>query len=326
MIGRYPTPVERLAALSTDRCQLWVKRDDQTSDVYGGNKVRKLEHILEAARKKDARRILTFGTAGSHQALATAVHGVRAGFEVAAILTPQPRTSYAVDVLRAGLAAGLDPIPARNFATVPWVLARVLRRGDYVVDPGGSSVTGTMGYVDAAFELEEQVRSDVLPRPDAIVVALGSAGTTAGLLVGSVALGLATKIVGVRIVGAALMGSQRALWLASRAAQKRGLAVSVRALANSLVVERGYLGQGYGYPTPVGERASEIARGQGLVLDPTYTAKTFAAALQLVANAQFRNVLYWHTLSSNALSASLESAAALPPELDRLFVEASEPH
>src|SRR5579859_2441360 len=318
MIGRYPTPVERLETLSTDRCQLWIKRDDLTSDVYGGNKVRKLDRILEVAQKKGARRILTFGTAGSHQALATAIHGVRAGFEVAAILAPQPRTAYAVDVLRAALAAGLDPIPARNFARVPWVLARALRRGDYVVDPGGSSVIGTTGYLDAAFELEEQVRSGALPRPDAIVVALGSAGTAAGLLAGSVSLGLATKIVAVRIVGAALMGSQRALWLASRAAQKRGLAVSVRALAQPLIVERGYLGQGYGYATLVGDRAAEIARGQGLVLDATYTAKTFAAALQIVAHAQFRNVLYWHTLSATPLAPLLARASPLPPELDRL--------
>jgi D-cysteine desulfhydrase len=324
VIGRYPTPVERLDALSTDRTELWLKRDDRTSDVYGGNKVRKLEHILEEARKKGARRILTFGTAGSHQALATAVHGVRAGFEVAAILTPQPRTDYAVGVLRAALGAGLEPIPARNFAAVPWVLARALRRGDYVVDPGGSSVTGTTGYVDASFELEEQVRSGALPRPDAIVVALGSAGTAAGLLVGSVSLGLTTKVIGVRIVGAALMGSQRALWLASRAAQRRGLAVSVRALASSLSVERGYLGTGYGYATPVGDRAADIARGQGLALDATYTAKAFAAALQIVANAQFRNVLYWHTLSGTPLSTLLERAPTLPPELDRLFVDTPE--
>src|SRR5438128_3131560 len=81
VIGRYPTPVQRLDDLSTSSSELWVKRDDLTSDVYGGNKVRKLERILEAARAKGARRIVTFGTAGSHQALAMTVHGRRAGFE-----------------------------------------------------------------------------------------------------------------------------------------------------------------------------------------------------------------------------------------------------
>jgi 1-aminocyclopropane-1-carboxylate deaminase/D-cysteine desulfhydrase-like pyridoxal-dependent ACC family enzyme len=320
VIGSYPTPVQLLTGLSTSGSELWVKRDDLTSEVYGGNKVRKLERILDTARARGARRLLTFGTAGSHQALATAVHGRRAGFEVAAILAPQPRTSYAVDVLRAGLAAGLRPLPAASFAAVPWVLAREIRRGDFVIDPGGSSVEGTVGYVDAALELEEQVRTGALPRPDAIVAPLGSGGTAAGLAAGIVELGVATRVVGVRIVGPALIGKQRALWLAHRAARRRGFAGPLASLARTLDVERGYLGRGYGYATDAGERASSAAKREGLALDVTYTAKTFAAALDLVASSRFRTVLYWHTLSSTPLAPLLEGAPALDPKLDRLFV------
>jgi len=40
--GTYPTPVERVETLSTRSTDLWIKRDDLTSDLYGGNKVRKL--------------------------------------------------------------------------------------------------------------------------------------------------------------------------------------------------------------------------------------------------------------------------------------------
>src|SRR5262249_26683941 len=134
VIGTYPTPVQLLAKLSTPRSELWIKRDDLTSDVYDGNKVRKLERILEAARQRGARRLLTFGTAGSHQALATALHDRRAGFEVAAVLAPQPRTNYAVDVLRAGLAASLRAVPASSLATVPWHLVRTRKRGDFFID------------------------------------------------------------------------------------------------------------------------------------------------------------------------------------------------
>jgi len=200
VIGRYPTPVQHLAGLSTPRTELWVKRDDRTSDLYGGNKVRKLEHIFEAARAKGARRLLTFGTGGSHQGPATAVHGTRAGFEVAAILTPQLRADYAVDILRAGLAAGLEVIPASSVATALFVFARTRRRHDFVIAPGGSSLAGTMGYVDAALELGQQVKEGALPEPDAIVVPLGSAGTAAGLLVGLAALGFATKVISVCVL------------------------------------------------------------------------------------------------------------------------------
>jgi len=251
--------------------------------------------------------------------LATTVYGRRAGFEVAAILTPQPRSEHAMQSLRAGLAQGLRAFAAPSIAALPIVFARVLRRRDFVVEPGGSSVAGTLGYVDAALELGEQIRAGELPNPDVIVVGLGSGGTAAGLLAGSVGSGLSTKIIAVRIVSPALMGRQRTLWLALRAARRRGFAVGIAALARGLEVERGYLGRGYGYPSRDGDRAMEVAAPAGISLDTTYTAKTFAAVLDIAQKGRFRNVLYWHTLSSAPLAPLLEGALELPPELQRLF-------
>jgi 1-aminocyclopropane-1-carboxylate deaminase/D-cysteine desulfhydrase-like pyridoxal-dependent ACC family enzyme len=251
------------------------------------------------------------------------VHGRRAGFEVAAILTPQLRADYAVDILRAGLAAGLEVLPASSVATAPFVLGRALRRHDFVIEPGGSSLAGTMGYVDAALELGQQVKEGALPEPDAIVVPLGSGGTAAGLLVGVSLLGLATKVVGVRIVHPALMGRQRALWLARRAARRRGVTVGARALASSFEIDRGYLGLGYSYPTREGERATDRAARENIRLDPTYTAKTFAAVLDVVASGRFRRVLYWHTLSSASLAPLLAEAPKLPRAFERLFHDPS---
>jgi 1-aminocyclopropane-1-carboxylate deaminase/D-cysteine desulfhydrase-like pyridoxal-dependent ACC family enzyme len=332
VIGRYPTPVQRLSSLSTDDGELWVKRDDLTNDAYGGNKVRKLEHILERARQRSARRILTFGAAGSHHVLATTLHGRRAGFDVAAILTPQPRSEHAVGNLRVALSLGLEPIRAPSMALAPVVLATVVRQGDFVVGPGGSTLDGTLGYVDAAFELAEQIEDGVLPVPDAIVVALGSGGTAGGLLAGmtgakpagapSASLGPSlqeTRLIAVRIVSPVLMGRQRALLLAWRAARHRRLDVSWNDLAARLVVEPNFLGGGYAQATAAGDRATDLAERAGLALDSTYTAKAFAAALDLVEKARFPCVLYWHTLSSARLEPMLEGAPLLPAELARLF-------
>jgi D-cysteine desulfhydrase len=205
-------------------------------------------------------------------------------------------------------------------ATVPWALARTLRRGDFFVDAGGSSVEGTVGYVDAAFELEEQVRSGALPRPDAIVVPFGSAGTAAGLAVGIAELAVPTRVVAVRIVGPLLMGKGRGLGLALRAARRRGLGAALPSLARTLEVERGYVGRGYAYATEAGAHAAATAAREGLSLDATYTAKAFAAALHLVESSRFRRILFWHTLSATPLAPLLEGAPPLPPELDRLFV------
>jgi 1-aminocyclopropane-1-carboxylate deaminase/D-cysteine desulfhydrase-like pyridoxal-dependent ACC family enzyme len=311
-----------------------VKRDDLTNDDYGGNKVRKLEHILVRARERSARRIVTFGAAGSHHVLATTLHGRRAGFDVAAILTPQHRHVHAVDNLRVALSLGLEAIRAPSMALAPVVLPTILREGDFVVGPGGSTLDGTLGYVDAAFELARQIDDGEMPVPDAIVVALGSAGTAAGLLAGIAGCNpegvssssslplpslLATRLVAVRVVSPVLMGRQRVLLLAWRAARRRPLAVSWGDLAARLVIEPGFLGAGYGQATAAGDRATDLAEREGLDLDPTYTAKAFAAALDLVEKARFERVLYWHTLSRAPLEPMLAQAPPLPAELDRLF-------
>ena len=92
-------------------------------------------------------------------------------------------------------------------------------------------------------------------------------------------------------------------------------------LGARLTLDSGFLGGGYGKATAAGDRAIELAKGEGLVLDPTYTAKAFAAALDRVESGRFARVLYWHTLSSAPLEPMLAGAAPLPPELDRLFTE-----
>ena len=191
--------------------------------------------------------------------------------------------------------------------------------------PGGSTLHGTLGYVDAAFELARQIDAGAMPAPDIIVVALGSAGTAAGLLAGIAASELsgtfgATRLVAVRVVSPVLMGRQRTLGLSFRAARHRKLEVSWGELGARLTVEPGFLGAGYGQPTAAGDRATELADSEGLALEPTYTAKTFAAVLDRVDKGEFARILYWHTLSSAPLEPILIDAPELPPELDRLFV------
>jgi D-cysteine desulfhydrase len=309
---RAPTPVEAIPGLSAPGCSLWVKRDDLTHEVYGGNKVRKLEHILEEARQAGATRLVTVGAVGSHHVLATTVFGRRAGFEVEAVLVPQPRTDHVIEVLRADHALGLRAFPVRSWGAAPVaVLARIVR-GARLVPLGGSSVTGTMGYVDAGLELAAQVRAGLVPEPDACIVALGSGGTAAGLAVGFAVAGLRTKVVGVCVstppaVLRALVGH-----LARRC--RSAVGPRARALPLRLEADDRFLGAGYGWPTPEGLEAIACARGEaGLALDPTYTAKAFACALWWVRARRAKHVLYWHTLSSAPMDRLIAGDASEPP-------------
>jgi 1-aminocyclopropane-1-carboxylate deaminase/D-cysteine desulfhydrase-like pyridoxal-dependent ACC family enzyme len=274
-----------------------------THHVYGGNKVRKLEHLLEDARARGAKRLVTVGAVGSHHVLATTYFGREAGFQIEAVLVPQPRTEHVIEVLRADLGLGLKPFPVGSWAAVPWaVLARVVA-GSTLVPLGGSSVVGTMGYVDAGRELATQVQQGALPEPDVCVVALGSGGTAAGLAVGFALAGLRTRVVGVCVSAPpwALRASARHL---ARACGRRAGIAGAR-----VETDDRFLGAGYGCRTQQGDEATELARTHaGLTLDPTYTAKAFASALWFVRARRAHTVLYWHTLSSAPMHRLLEGA------------------
>jgi 1-aminocyclopropane-1-carboxylate deaminase/D-cysteine desulfhydrase-like pyridoxal-dependent ACC family enzyme len=280
-----------------------VKRDDLTHPVYGGNKVRKLEYLLEDARARGARRLVTVGAVGSHHVLATTYFGTKAGFEVEAVLVPQPRTDHVVEVLRADLGLGLRAFPVGSWAAVPWALLARVASGARLIPLGGSSAVGTAGYVDAGLELAEQVRRGALPEPDVCVVALGSGGTAAGLAVGFAAAGLRTRVVGICVSAPPWALRASARHLARTCGRRAGIA-GVR-----LETDARFLGAGYGSPTPEGEEATALARIHGgLELDPTYTAKAFAGALWFVRARRAATVLYWHTLSSAPMAPLLAAA------------------
>lgn len=307
-----PTAVERLSD------GLFVKRDDQTSALYGGNKVRKLERFFGDARAQGKTRILTLGAAGSHQVLASALFGAQQGFTVEAVLVPQPWSAHAEANLRYALAHGLVPLPAPA-----WVLgaarATARRRPDvYFVPLGGSNPLGSLAYVDAAGELVTQIVQRRMPAPSAIVVALGSGGTTAGLAAGLAIHGLSTRVIGVAVADPAPALAVMAKRLAFRTARLAGASLRVAARAAEKVSVTGaFVGRGYGHPTPEGTAAIAEGERHGLALDATYTAKAFACALTM-ARGPVSPVLYWHTLAAPLPSLDAD-APPLPPALARLF-------
>jgi 1-aminocyclopropane-1-carboxylate deaminase/D-cysteine desulfhydrase-like pyridoxal-dependent ACC family enzyme len=304
---------------------LFVKRDDQSSSLYGGNKVRKLEFLLGAAQDLGRSRLLTLGAVGSHHVVATALFGAQHGFEVEAVLVTQPATDHAAVNLRVALAHGLSAIAAPAWAAAPaLVIARLarMRRDTYFIPFGGSSVLGSLGYVEAAEELAAQIARGAMPEPNAVVLALGSGGTAAGLAVGFEKLGMRTRVVGVAISHPTDALAAMAQSLAVRTAARMGMPWAARlAAARRIEVVRHWVGRGYGYSTRDGQAATAEATAMGLTLDPTYTAKAFACALQLAreASARRETILYWHTLSAAALEPLVDPSVGIPPNLIRLF-------
>lgn len=307
-LGTYPTPVERGPG------GIWVKRDDLTSDLYGGNKVRKLELLLAAAREAGKTRLLTVGAVGSHQVVACAVYGAREGFRVDAVLVPQPASPHAELNLRVALAHGLHATACPAWSLAPPYVASRWGSDAYFVPLGGSNALGSLGFIDAAAELAAQVRAGQLPEPEVAVVALGSGGTAAGLAVGFEQAGLRTRVLGVVVAPPTPVVRHLARRLAQKTAALAGLPVAIGVRASKRIdVDGQWMGRGYGHPTEEGRAATDVASEAGLTLDTTYTSKAFACALARAKSGNPGEVLYWHTLSTSPLERLLLAGAFADP-------------
>jgi D-cysteine desulfhydrase len=288
-----PTPVEQLDD------GLWVQRDDLTDSRYGGNKVRKLEHLLAIAARRGG-LVLTAGATGSHHVVATAIHAARLGLEVEAVRFPQPDTDHARAMEAKADGLGLRFTNAPSSTAMPFVLAarwaRLAPAGATLVTPGGSTPVGVLGYVGAGLELVDAFAAAGWDEPDEVVVALGSGGSSVGLSLG-LALGgwRRATVVAVRVADA----------IVTNGPVLRGIEAGVRsllALGGAVPpparwrIDAGWFGAGYGHPTPQGRAAAQRAGLLGLASDPTYTAKALAAAFARRDAGQ--RVVFLQTLSA----------------------------
>lgn len=307
-LARLPTPVERLPI---DGVDAFIKHDDRSGGPYGGNKVRKLEFLLAAAREAGAERLITVGALGSHHALATTVYGVREGFRVTVVLMPQAPIAHVRAVLAAVAANGAEIRLVGSAAAVPagLIAARLAHRAErvHVIPAGGSNAAGTLGYVNAALELAAQCEDGLCPVPAEVHVAGGTLGTAVGLALGFAIAGLPTRVVAVRITSRAITNRRRARRLArgahaliaAAAAGDERLLPEPDAALRRLHIDHAQIGRGYGFETPGGVAALDWFRARtGLELDATYTAKAAAGFLAAIAAEPAGPVLYWHTLSS----------------------------
>jgi len=297
LLGEWPTPVARLdrlgRALGSD---LWVKRDDLSGSTYGGNKVRKLEHLLAEVLAHNGRSVLTVGGIGSNHVVATGVYARELGLSTRAVVVPQPITEQVHRNLALARALDVELLPCAARPLVPLCISAArLRPGCRVVGPGGSSPLGTLGYVSAALELQDQIEAGLLPCPDEIVIALGSGGSAAGLALGCALAGLRCRIVGVGVVERVLTNETLVRVLIRRTRRL----LELDAPPPRLEVVHGYLGRCYGDPTPAAEEARKLAAdSDGLRLETTYTAKAMAALIDRCRRRPGSTILYWNTHNS----------------------------
>jgi len=315
-LGRFPTPVERLDGFR-DIHELYVKHEDLSSDVLGGNKVRSLEFLLGRIGSGDT--VLTVGGEGSTHVLATAVHAARLGAKTIAVRWRHDMHSAAEEVAARAELECAEVTTAPNVVLAAWPIARwrLTRRAQYI-PLGGSTPLGTLGHVNAALELADQVAAGELPLPGRIVVPLGSGGTAAGLALGLGIAGLDTVVVGARVGPRIGANRWRVLRLADETrrliARYTGRAPpAVR--GDRLTVMHGLYGGAYARPHPTAEHAAVLVDAlRGWRLDATYSAKAFAVALDVAAE-QPRPTVFWMTFDARWMT-ELPAPTPMPANAD----------
>ena len=300
-LGQLVTPVhalDRLRDALGGGPRLLIKRDDLIGFGFGGNKVRKLALVAARACAEGADTLVTTGGIQSNHARATAAVAARLGMKCVLVLNGVPSEPPTGNTRLAHLlGAEVRYVGSREerSAAMGGVVEQLSDHGrrPFMIPLGASTPLGAMGCARAVGELLSQISP-----PDAIVHSTSSGGTQAGYVYGCALHRLATRVIGVSADDPAPDIAAHVRGLIEPMADMVGLPAAT--LAEHLVeVDDGFVGGGYGVPSPASEEATRLlATTEGVFLDPTYTAKAMAGLIALVRRGTFdddQTILFWHT-------------------------------
>lgn len=301
-----PTPIFKLKQISDKfGLNLYMKCDNiggksigNEQFKYGVNKLRKLEFILPDALSRGAKTIFTFGCVGSNHVVATAIYGKYLGFDVIALLKPQPNSRIVRKNLLLMYYNNVQMIyyPSHDSRKkgFEYELEKYqLKYNDvpYVIPTGGTCPLGTIGYVNAAFELKKQIDDGIIAEPDYIYVPIGSLGTCSGLILGIIAAGLKSKIISVAIepeeyyksfeIGIFKLFNETNKLLNSLDSSFKIFDL----LENEIYVNHNFSGEDYGLFIHEAVNAIKFAQEtEDVTFDGIYSGKAFAALISDIKN------------------------------------------
>ena len=320
-LGHFPTPLEPLPRLSraVGGPELWVKRDDCTGLAFGGNKTRHNEYLFAEAVRQKTTYVVWGATVQSNNCRQTAATCARLGLPVHLVLTTahdpagsecriRPATgNLLVDYLLGATVEFVDvPLGPRFMDVLADVAREFEARGERVFALHMPVVRelATVSYIAAAAELMEQCAAQGV---DFAAIYVSSSGPTgAGLAAGLRYLGYRGAVRIIAPISWPWAMDHQSAQLANLAFERLGL--DARFEATDFDVDLSYIGPGYGVPSEEGLEAMRMAaQHDGLLLDPVYTAKAFAAVLaEANRYGSDQRVLFWHTGGQVAMFAYQE--------------------
>jgi D-cysteine desulfhydrase len=276
-----------------------AKRDDLAGFAIAGAKARALEHLIGHALAEGFDAIVTGGAAGSNFCQGAAVAASMAGLDCHLLMAGEPGGPQGPSTPNLALAQACG-------ARVHWTggpreqvddeiraqAAELTRHGRpaLAVPRGGADPVGCRGFMQAADELSEQLAA--LGHTEVrVVLAVGSGGSVAGLLVGIARRRLPWTVTGVSVSRPLDALAEHMSALAAACASGVGVALPDLS-ALTLVPTRGRP-HGPAAPDEL-DAAGLLLRSEGLVMDADYTARAALVAAE-VSRVPGPPVVLWHT-------------------------------
>lgn len=330
-LGFFPTPLHKLENMSKHLgIELYIKRDDFSGmNLFGGNKIRKLEYLMGDAIAKGCDTVFTYGATQSNHAMQTVTSCRRLGLHpilyLNAYVEPDAkdlRSNMLLDhimgaevhIIKGEYGETENDTEARCFALGIAHAKRLESEGHrcYNIPLGGASPVGSSAFIGGYGEFQAQC-DDMGIEPDYVFAATGTGGMLAGMVAGHSLLNIKSKIIAIAVSAKDSGFEARLAALANESLQWLGS--DARLSAEAFTVDRGYFAPGYEKPN---EKATEairlLAREEGLLADPVYTGKALAGLLGYVREGKIApgsTVVFWHSGGATALFAEKEILGSL---------------
>ncbi len=350
LLTNLPTSVDRLTELEKElnlkNGEIYIKRDDKNHHIYGGNKLRKFEFIFAEAMRKKKKGMITLGGIGTNHGIACAIVARELGLKCYLFLSHQPLTWHVQRslLLYDYFGAKLHLSKSFEVGILKSLFFRLFHPNYYLMSIGGTPLfgigtsLGSIGFINAMFELKKQIDQNIIPEPDVIFVAGGSTGTGAGLIAGCKLLGLTIDVKIVNVSKDIIVNNSAVMKNANKAIKymrKYDKTIpDISITSDDFEIVQGYVGSDYGVKTHRAQKAVDLiteleAKNKNFKLETTYTGKTMAAMIDFLKEKENKSkkVLFWNTYNSNDLDKYLKETQfdykKLPTKFHKFYEDTS---
>ena len=296
-LANIPTP---LINSEFEGCKFKIKRDDFTGMELSGNKVRKLEYLLYEAKKQKVDYVFTSGGDQSNHSRATCIAAMQLGIKSKLFLWGKDKKIAEGNLFLDKLTnTEIEFFTKKEYENISLIMEneknKYRKKGKkvFVIPSGGSSTLGIWGYINFMKELSQQID---IKKLKGIVVAAGTGGTAAGLLLGAKIFGFTElKIYPVNVIYSENEIKNKISSLVKNCI--RDYKMNINPDIDNLIVLDGYSLEGYKNITKTKVKVlKSYFKQSGILLDPIYTGKAFVAFYENFLNGKKKsNVLFLHT-------------------------------